>query len=185
MDSFEQIVSRFFETKGYWTRIGVKVEVSKTEKRKLGKKFMPRPELDIVAFKPATNELLIVECKGFLDSTGVTIKSFLGNNTAFKNRFKFFNNAKLRKLVQTKLAEQFNEEGLLPSKNPKVKYVLAAGNIKAGEQVDLHNYFKGKGWDLYTPEMLAKGLRIFEKRKYENDVVTMVVKLLERNSGTQ
>jgi len=63
MDAFEVIAARFFEVQGFWTRIGVKVEITKQEKVVLDNASMPRPEIDVVAWKPATNQLLIIECK--------------------------------------------------------------------------------------------------------------------------
>src|ERR1043165_1994579 len=51
MDAFEVIAARFFEVQGFWTRIGVKVEITKPEKVALNNKSMPRPEIDVVAWK--------------------------------------------------------------------------------------------------------------------------------------
>jgi hypothetical protein len=78
MDAFETIAARFFEVQGYWTRVRVKVEITKPEKVALNNHSMPRPEIDVVAWKPAANELLIVECKSYLDSAGVRLEQLHG-----------------------------------------------------------------------------------------------------------
>lgn len=155
MDSFEQIVSYFLEADGYWTRIGVRINVSRKEKAKLGKRTIPRPELDVVAFKPATNELLVVECKGYLDSCGVSLKSFLGDHSLSKNRFKIFNDSKLRRLVRTKLVRQFKADGLL-RESPKLIFALAAGKINSEEQSKLEKHFSRKKWRLFTPQSASE-----------------------------
>lgn len=183
MDAFEHIASRYFEAQGYWTRVGVKIALTKEEKRDLGNPSMPRPEVDIIGFKPHLNELLIIECKSYLDSDGVRIENFDGTDSLHKERFKMFNRDSLRKLVTAKLIEQLRQEGLLLAGDPKVNYGVVAGNIKAGHESKLIEKFQEMGWLLVTPSALARGLRKFASRGYENDIVTMVIKILERNVG--
>jgi len=60
MNAFEHIAGRFFEAQGYWTRVGLKIDFAKEEKRAVGKSSMPRPEVDVVAFKPDRNTLLVI-----------------------------------------------------------------------------------------------------------------------------
>jgi hypothetical protein len=182
MNAFEQIVARFFEAQGYWTRVGLKIAVTKEEKRAVGNPSMPRPEVDVVAFKPGPNELLIVECKSYLDSNGVRIESFIGEDSVHKDRLKLFNLENLRKLITEKLVAQLREEGLLLQNNPTIRYGLVAGKIKAGDEAQLREIFNNNGWLLITPGELALGLREFADRGYEDDIVTMVVKILERNT---
>jgi hypothetical protein len=45
---------------GYWTATSVKVELTKEEKRKINRPSSPRWEIDVVAYKGSTNELLAV-----------------------------------------------------------------------------------------------------------------------------
>jgi len=182
MNAFEQIAAHFFEAQGYWTRVGLKIAVTTEEKRAVGNPTMPRPEVDIVAFKPGPNELLIVECKSFLDSGGVRVESFIGEDSVHKDRLKLFNLKKLRELITEKLVAQLREEGLLLRNNPTIRYGLVAGKIKAGDESRLREIFNDNGWLLITPGELAQGLRKFANRGYEDDIVTMVVKILERNS---
>ena len=85
MDSFESVIASLLERDGFWVRSSVKVELSKAEKRFIGRASSPRWELDLVAFKGKTNELWIVECKSFLDSRGVDIRAFQ-KGSGFSNR---------------------------------------------------------------------------------------------------
>jgi len=180
MDAFEQIAARLFEVQGYWTRIGYAVELTKQQKAALGKPSLPRPQLDIVAFKPSTNEILVVECKSYLDSYGVRFEDFHGKDDAEKDVYKMFNRRQLREVVLAAVVDQLRREGLVTATNPTVRLVLVAGNIYAGSEPKLRELFKANGWTLVTPQEVISGLRAFADRGYENDVITLVTKLLTR-----
>lgn len=181
VDAFETIVARFFEVQGFWTRVGVKVEITKPEKVALDNKSMPRPEIDVVAWKPGTNQLLIIECKSYLDSTGVRVEHLHGDPAYENDKFKLFNRAALRTLVVQALIRQLRAEGLLVSPDPTVQFVLIAGKIYSKHEEPVRAKCEAAGWRLITPTELADGVRRFAKRGYENDVITIVTKLLERN----
>lgn len=114
MDAFETIAARFFEVQGYWTRVGVKVEITKPEKVAVNNTSMPRPEIDVVAWKPSTNRFLVIECKSYLDSTGVRLEHLHGQEDVENDKFKLFNRAALRGLIVTALVRHFRAEGSLP-----------------------------------------------------------------------
>ena len=181
MDAFEIIAARFFEVKGYWTRIGVKVTLTKEEKVALDNPSMPRPEIDIVAWKPASNELLIVECKSYLDSTGVRVELLHGQDATANDKLKLFNRAPLREAITRALVQQLRKDGLLTGNEPRVQFVLVAGKIYSDHEQRVRTACEGAGWKLITPRELADGIRKFADRGYENDVITIVTKLLERN----
>jgi hypothetical protein len=144
MEAFEQIAARLFEVQGYWTRIGYAVELTKQQKADLGKPSMPRPELDIVAFKPSTNEILVVECKSYLDSPGVRFEHFHGRGDAEKDVYKMFNRRQLREVVLSAVVDQLRREGLVTEEKPKVRLVLVAGNIYTGSESKLREMFEAK-----------------------------------------
>ena len=79
MDAFEQAVSEILWMSGFWVRTSVKVELTKEEKRLIGRHSSPRGELDIVGYSGRENILRVVECKSFLDSVGVRACAFDGN----------------------------------------------------------------------------------------------------------
>jgi len=47
MDHFESIMCTLLEAEGYWVRRSFKVNVTKKEKRHVGKPSIPRPEIDL------------------------------------------------------------------------------------------------------------------------------------------
>src|SRR5262245_43986030 len=58
MDAFESLISMLLRHQGYWTTPSFKVELTKEEKRNIGRTSSPRWELDLVAYKGSTNEVL-------------------------------------------------------------------------------------------------------------------------------
>src|SRR6267142_5488022 len=127
MDAFEQVVAALLEREGFWIRSRMKVALTKAQKRAIGRHSSPRWELDLVAYRGATNELWIVECKSYLDSRGVDIKAFDGASS-FAKRFKLFNETKLLRVISNSLTKQLVKTGAC-AKGPSVRLVLAAGRI--------------------------------------------------------
>jgi len=180
MDAFEGLVSEILWRKGYWTKTSFRVELSKEEKRKIGRPSSPRWELDVVGYGGRKNEILVVECKSYLDSGGVSINAFNGRNKTFAQRFKLFNDNKLRKVVFERLSTQLYELGLSKN-NPKVKLCLACGRIASdSDRTSLHKHFKFKGWELWDESWLRDELSRMSKTGYENETAAVVAKLLLR-----
>lgn len=73
MDYFESIIKTLLESESYWVRQSFKVNLTKEEKRNVGKHTIPRPEIDLLAYKSNQNKVLAIEVKSFLDSSGVKI----------------------------------------------------------------------------------------------------------------
>ncbi|HUF17012.1 MAG TPA: hypothetical protein VMS12_03080 [Thermoanaerobaculia bacterium] len=65
--------------------------------------------------------------------------------------------------------------------DPSIRLILIAGNVYSKDEPKLRELFAEKGWTFVGPAEVADGLRAFAGRAYENDVVTFVTKLLERN----
>ena len=83
------------------------------------------------------------------------------------------------------LLRQLREEGFIGNKNPILLYALVAGKIKNNEKAKLIKLFRKNHWWLIKPIEIKKELWRFGKRKYENDVATMVVKLLMRSTKSK
>lgn len=183
MDAFETIVADILAREGWWTTVRLKVDLTKAEKRQIGRHSAPRWELDVVAYRGRSNELLVVECKSLLDSHGVQAATFLGKNKADERRYKLFFDRSLRRVVFGRLVRDLVRDGLCRPK-PKVKLALAAGKIKGGEE-QLGEFFGRKGWLLIGPTRIRSLLSQMKSSKYENSVATMAAKILLRGLTTE
>src|SRR5208282_1083550 len=126
MDAFEQVVSEILWREGYWVRTSVKVDLTKEEKRQIGRPSAPRWELDIVAYGGRDNLLRVIECKSYLDSRGVALRAFDGSDAKSAERYKLFSDHGLRSVVFERLRLQFAESGACRP-NAEVKLSLACG----------------------------------------------------------
>ena len=166
---------------GYWTTTSFKVNLTKDEKRRIGRASTPRWELDVLAYKGATNEVLAVECKSFLDSRGVV---FQNGQFERPKRYKLFNDQVLRDVVLKRLATELQESGLC-APDPRVTLCLAAGKLASVTDRDLvHAHCRENGWQLFDPDWIRDRLRDTADRKYENDISFVVSKLLLRAEKT-
>lgn len=178
MDSFESIVRTIFENKGYWVKTSFKVSLTKEEKRKIGRPSSPRWELDVVAYKGGSNEILVIECKSYLDSPGVKAEGL--KNGKYKERYKLFNEEGLREVVLSRLVTQMAEFGSCQINTP-VKLCLAAGRVATKrDREELSEYFKSKGWEFYSDEWIKNEMIKLSKSGYENEVAIVTTKLLTR-----
>lgn len=179
MDSFEQVVSEILWMQGYWVRTSVKVKLTPEEKKKIGRHSSPRWELDIVAYKAAQNIVRVVECKSYIDSTGVRASGFEGGREDHQSRYKLFNDATLREVVLNRLRTQLAECGACRP-NAKVILCLAAGKLRQPDRAWLHEHFKANGWDLWDEPWLRQQLKLMSEQGYENQISAVVAKLLLR-----
>jgi hypothetical protein len=181
MDAFEHLVSEILWEKGFWVRTSVKVDLTKEDKRRIGKPNAPRWEFDIVAYSGRNNVLRVVECKSYIDSGGVSAKFF---KESYKKPFKLFTNETLRETVFARLGKQFAASGACMSE-PKVILCFAAGHI-AGEKdrAWIRKHFNEKGWELWDETWLLRGLTKIAARGYENQVSSVVAKLFINNGWT-
>jgi hypothetical protein len=143
LDAFEQLVSEILWMSGYWVRTSVKVELTKEEKREIGRHSSPRWELDIVGYSARENILRVVECKSYLDSTGVRGSAFDGSNPDHAKRYKLFNEPELRRVVFNRLALQFTEiDACRPA--PDIPLALACGRIRnETDRATIRAHFEG------------------------------------------
>lgn len=179
MDSFESLVAVLLRQQGYWTATSFKVNLTKEEKRLIGKTSTPRWEIDVLAYKGATNEVLAVECKSFLDSRGVI---FRDGSFEPPKRYQLFSNSRLRAVVLRRLALQVEEAGLCRA-TPRTTLCLAAGKIAQRSDYEaMRVCFSEQGWKLFDPEWIRQRLIQASECGYENDVSVVVSKILWRKS---
>jgi hypothetical protein len=184
MDAFEDVVAAILRRDGWWTMTSVKVELSQKEKLAIGRGSSPRWELDVVAYKGLTNELLVVECKSYLDSAGVRVETFEGKRKPDEDRYKLFFDDNLRSVVFGRLKRQFHQAGFCKPR-PKIRFGLAAGKVhgKGGEK-KLEAIMRRKHWKFLSPSMLRAALVKLRDSKYENSVASVTAKILLRNNDS-
>jgi hypothetical protein len=186
MDAFESIIAMFLERRGYWTLRSVKVKFKPHEKVWPINKYSPTLELDVVAYKPRENELILIECKSFLDSSGVRLDHVRGLGRDAR-RYRLIHDVPYRTMLKERIESDFLSKGLI-SENPNIKFGLAAGNIYEKDKVGLVQYCNDNGIVLYTPETIQKEIKNLRSSVYLNDEITLTVKLLRnhlKEDGTE
>lgn len=178
MDAFEVVVAQLLTAQGYWTRTEYKVGLTKAEKRQIDRPTTPRWELDVVAYKAAGNKVLVVECKSYLDSPGVSAAD-LKPGGKWSSRFKLFVAPEIREVVLHRLRAELTEQGLCRP-NPKVTLALAAGKV-AGDAAALKAQLAQDGFEYFGPEWFRSNLRALADTGYENMVATVVAKLMRQS----
>jgi hypothetical protein len=180
LDAFEQLVSEILWLEGYWVRTSIKVELTKEEKRLIGRHSSPRWELDIVAYNARDNVLRVVECKSYFDSIGVRASAFDGSNSKHSKRYKLFNEPELRWVVFGRLSRQLAQAGACRDA-PEVRLSLACGKVRnETDRNAIRAHFEGQGWEFWDEAWLRERLQRIAQGGYENQVSAVVAKLLLR-----
>ena len=179
MDAFGSLIKTLLEREGFWVRSDFKVNLTKLDKLSIGHPTCPRWEIDIVAYKGATNQLWLVECKSHLDSWGVKFCSFVKDGS---NSYRLFTDHNLRRVVTNRLIAQLQEAGsCLP--HPTASLCLAAGKIRnEDDQRNLREHFSLNGWVLWDDEHITKALRDISRGSCEDDVARVVATFLLRET---
>jgi hypothetical protein len=181
MELFEGIIKTLLEHEGYWVRQSFKVNVTKEEKRAIGKHSIPRPEIDLLAFKPGTNEVLVIEAKSYFDSPGVRLKELLESFDIPNGRYKLFTCENYRDIVFSRLHQDLLEQGLV-NESCSYKLGLVAGNVYQNKSLDIDEYFQANDWFFWSPEMVKDKVNNLASMGYENNTATLTAKILMRGS---
>ncbi|HSV58140.1 MAG TPA: hypothetical protein VLJ19_04510 [Variovorax sp.] len=177
MSSFEQLIKGMLEEDGFWVRSSYKVNLTASEKQKIGRPTSPRWEIDLLAYRGSTNEILVVECKSYLDSAGVTYKS-LCEEGRYSGRYKLFTEPVLRKVVCDRIRKQLVEEQAVRPR-PSITLCLAAGNIRSDEEHrKIAVVFARRNWRLFDRHWMFDKLQSAADGGYEVNVATAVSKLI-------
>jgi hypothetical protein len=134
-------------------------------------------ELDIVGYRGADNELLVLECKSFLDSVGVYYDHVA--NPRRTSRYRPFTEPGLRRVVLARLRKQFVAAGFCAGK-PKIRLGLGAGRIRPSDIDQVRDHFIRNGWFLWDRDFRRSELESLSRSGYENMVAAVVAKLLKR-----
>ena len=177
MNSFEQLIKGMLEEDGYWVRSSYKAKLTPAEKQKIGRPTSPRWEIDLLAYRGSTNEVLVVECKSYLDSAGVSYKSLCENGKGAA-RYKLFTEPDLRKVVFSRIRRQLIEEQAI-GPNPSITLCLAAGKIRSSADYQkIGTVFATRKWRLFDRAWMIDKLQAASDGGYEDNVATAVSKLL-------
>jgi hypothetical protein len=176
MNHFEELCKYLLEMEGYWVRTNLKVDLSVAEKEFIGKKTMPRPEIDIVAYKPASNELLVIEVKSFLNSSGVYLEHVETRDDHYDG-YKILTDLKFQEVVCSALTKQLQAEGMLMV-NPTLKLGLIAGKIHMNRYEDLKQLAESRRWFLWGPKDLKQRVDNLSRTKYEDNPFVVTAKIL-------
>ena len=181
MDAFEQFAADLFWADGYWVRNSVKVDLTRDDKHAIGKPSSPRWEIYLVAYRPADNVLLALECKSYFDSGGVHAAHFL-EGAKYAHRYKLFHDPTLRQVVLDRLKQQFAGAGLCRD-DTIVQLGLVYGHATEGSSQRLREIFVAAKWPLYDPGWLRARICRVARSSYENSTAAVVAKILLRNPG--
>lgn len=181
MDYFESIVKTLLEEEGYWCRQSFKVNVTKEEKRQIGKPSIPRPEIDLIAFKPKENRILAIEVKSYLDSPGVRVNDLEQRYDLPTGGYKLFTCEAYRKIVFNRLQLDLIEMGLIDEPHP-IQIGLVAGRVYKKAEAELQALIENNGMFFLGPSSIKARMIKLASKKYENDPVVIAAKLLVRDT---
>ncbi len=177
MDFFEGIIATLLEAEGCWVRRSFKIDLTKEEKRAIGKHSIPRPEIDLLAFSQASNRLIVLEVKSFLDSSGVKLESLKEKHEIPEGRYKLFTCDRYRDIALSGLRRDLVALGMA-NDNTSISLGLAAGNVHKGETSAIRNFMEKNGWFFWSPEDIKVKVTKLAERDYENDPVIITAKIL-------
>ena len=180
MNSFEGLVATIAAAEGFWVQTSLKVNLTKEEKRLIGRPTSPRWEIDVVGYKGADNKVLVIECKSFLDSTGVRSESIVNTNSKDAGRYKLFTDPNLRKVVFSRLSTQLSERDSC-KEFPELQLCHAVGKLASDDdRTTLHKHFKKNKWQLWDDLWIKDRLEQLARTGYEDEPSIITAKMLLR-----
>jgi hypothetical protein len=179
MDAFEQLIGQLLTEEKYWVQQSVKINLTKEERRLVGKPKMPRAEIDIVALDMAANTIWLLEAKSFLDSSGVVSAHVIIEQELQSGRYKLLTSKKYRDVLYGRLREDWLRSGHINAET-KISCGLIAGNVYQNKEAHLSSYFAEKEWFFWGPTIIKEKIRALASKGYENNAVTIASKFLIR-----
>jgi hypothetical protein len=179
MDYFEGILKTLLEHKGNWVRQSFKVNLTKQEKRDIGKHSIPRPEIDLLAFNVTQNTILALEAKSFLDSSGVKYADLCQNYEIPEGKYKLFTCQNYREIVLAKLKEDLISMNMA-NRETSITLGLAAGKVYQSKSLDIETLFHNQGWFFWSPEKIKNEISDLASKGYENEPAIITAKILMR-----
>lgn len=179
MDFFEGIIKTLLEHEGHWVRQSFKVNLTKEEKRNIGKHSIPRPEIDLLVFNFASNSLIALEAKLYLDSLGVKINELSQSHSIPEGRYKLFTCENYRNIVLSRLKKDLISLKMA-NEETSISLGLAAGNVYQSKTEDIKALFKSRDWFFLSPEDIKQKVCELASKGYENEPAIITAKILMR-----
>jgi hypothetical protein len=179
VDYFEGIIKTILEHEGYWVRQSFKVNLTKEEKRRIGKHSIPRPEIDILAFKPESNRVIAYEAKSFLDSPGVKVADLEKSYKIPEGGYKLFTCANYRKIVFNRLKLDLIHLGM-GTFDTEITLGLIAGKVYQTKSEAIRELLKRQSMEFISPEEIKEKVLKLADMGYENDPSIITAKILNR-----
>lgn len=179
MDYFENMMKTILEVKYRWVAQSVKVNLTKDEKKALGKPSIPRPEIDLLVFDFANNRVIAVEVKSYLDSGGVRFDDIDREYETTYGNLKLLTCKPYRDVVFSRLRIQLLAAGHI-SESTSFTIGLAAGNVYKNEEDKISELFQRRGWVFWSPSEIKQLVNNLAQRGYENNPYVMTAKVLTR-----
>ena len=156
-------------------RRGFKVKLTQEDKKSLEKRSMPRPEIDLLAFKSEENRIVAFEVKCFLDSPCVGLDE-LKEACVPTGRCKLFTCQKYRKIVLARLKLDLIGKRMA-TKQTHIALGLIAAKIKNDREEEVANLMKENNWEFWPPPKIKDCMKHLADLPYENDTTIIAAKL--------
>jgi len=179
VDHFEAIIKALLEHEGHWVRQSFKVNLTKQEKRDIGKHSIPRPEIDLLAYNVSTNSITALEAKSYLDSPGVRYNALCESYDVPEGRYKLFTCKNYRNIVFSRLKKDLIGINMA-NETTAISLGLAAGNVYQSKSEDIKSLFKNNGWLFWSPEDIKQKVYELASKGYENEPAIITAKILMR-----
>ena len=179
MNHFEGVIKTILEHDGYWVRQSFKVELTKQEKRDIGKPSLPRPEIDLLAFKQSENKILALEAKSYLDSSGIHFNELQKRYDTPEGRYKLFTCCKYQRILLDRLMDNLINIGMADM-NTHIILGLVAGKVHKSMCDEVQEYFNKNNWFFWGPDDVKNKLNELAQSRYENDPAIITTKILMR-----
>ena len=179
MDYFESIIKTLLEHEGNWVRQSFKVNLTKQEKRGIGKHSIPRSEIDLLAFNVKHNQILALEAKSYFDSPGVRYNELCESYEIPEGRYKLFTCENYRNIVFSRLKKDLIELNMA-NVTTSITLGLAAGNVYQSKSEEINKLFENNGWLFWSPEDIKQKVYSLASKGYENEPAIITAKILMR-----
>lgn len=181
MDYFESIAKTLLEDDGYWVRQSFKVNLTPAQKRQIAaeKWSIPRPEIDLLAFKASLNEVVVFEVKSYFDSGGTTLNALAAQDDIPQGRYKLFTCLNYRKIVLDQLRADLLASGLIDAKT-QLRLGLIIGKVRKSDLDGITALCEQNNWVFWGPDKIRDRVAKLADKGYENEPAVITAKILMR-----